>query len=161
MNHEISISYEWSPELVRIGTRRYIARHVGSRLVAFAAALVVAAIALAAGSAGGFWWVVIIVSALYLLIWAGHDLRMVKMRDERPDPMVSIRMEPECITFQSSEQTTTMKWSGFKKLWRFKEVLLVFLHGQRAYLILPAGPLGEEGRRFLEDKVREHGGQVA
>ena len=78
-----------------------------------------------------------------------------------PDRKVTVRIEPESITFQTSEQTTTMKWSRIKKLWRYPDVLLLFTYDQQTYSMLPAAPLGEDWRRFIEEKVREHGGQVA
>jgi hypothetical protein len=54
-----------------------------------------------------------------------------------------------------------MKWSRIKKLWSFPDVLLLFTYTQQTYSMLPTGPLGEDGKRFIEEKVREHGGKVA
>ena len=155
------ISYEWSPELVRLGARRFIARYAGPWLVGFTIIMLVAILALAAGWEGHFWWVMIILPAIYAALWFRYYVRVVKICDEMPDRKVTVRIEPESITFQTSEHSSTMKWSRIKKLWRYPEVLLIFTYDQHTYSMLPAGPLGEEGRQFIEEKVREHGGQVS
>ncbi len=77
-----------------------------------------------------------------------------------PDRHVTVHVEAESITFQTSEHTSTMKWSLIKKLWSFPDVLLVFTYGRWNYSMIPVAPLGEELRRFIEDKVKEHGGKV-
>jgi hypothetical protein len=154
------ISFEWSHELVRYATLRFISRYAGGSLIAAAILMIVSIVALVVGRAEGFWWVGIFLPVIYFLIWLGYYMRSVRICDEMPDRKVTVRLDPESITFETSEHSTMMKWSGIRKLWRYSKVLLLFTYDQQTYSMLPVAPLGEDGRRFIEEKVREHGGQV-
>lgn len=154
------ISYEWSPELVRLGARRFISRYAGRSFIALAVIMMLAIVALTAGRTESFWWVVILVPVIYASVWFGYYRRAIKVGDDMPDRRVTVRIEPESITFETSEHTTTMKWSRIKKLWRYPDVLLLFTYDQQTYSMLPVAPLGDDGRRFIEEKVREYGGEV-
>jgi hypothetical protein len=146
------ISYEWSPELVRLGTRRFISRYAGRSLIAFAVVMILAIVALTVGRTEGFWWGVILLPVIYFAFWFGYYKRAVKICYEMPDRKVTVRIEPESITFQTSEHSTTMKWSRIKKLWRYPEVLLLFTYDQQTYSMLPVAPLGEDGGGSLRRK---------
>lgn len=158
---QCEITYEWSPELVCLGTRRFILRYAGRSLVASAVIMVLAIAALIIGRAESFWWIIIILPVIYALIWFGHYRKAVRVCKEMPDRGVTVRIDPEGITFQTSQHTTTMKWSLIRRLWSYPDVLLLFTYTQQTYTILPSAVLGDDTRRFIEEKVREHGGQVA
>ncbi len=78
-----------------------------------------------------------------------------------PDHRVTVRVEPESITFQTSERSTTLKWSAIKTLWSYPDVLLFFTYDRQTYTAVPVAALGEDLRRFIEEKVREHGKDAA
>jgi len=109
------------------------------------------------GAGDGFWWLVIGAPAAYAGFWRAYYDRVKKIREEMPDHRVTVRVEPESITFQTSERTTTIKWSGIKAVWSYPDVLLLFTYDRQTYTAVPSAALGEELRRFIEDKVREHG----
>ena len=153
------ISYEWSPDLVRLGTRRFIFRYAGSWVIAFSLIIIFAVMA-ATGQATSFFWIAIIL-LIYASAWFAYYRRALRICREMPDRKITVRIEPETITFQTSEHVTTMKWSRIRKLWSYPDVLLLFTYDSQTYLMLPVAPLGEDGKRFIEEKVREHGGQVA
>ncbi|MDW7980646.1 MAG: YcxB family protein [Verrucomicrobiales bacterium] len=156
----LEISYEWSPELVRRGTRRFIWRYAGARLVAVGLVTAGVALLLAAGYAGAVWWFIIILSLIYFAVWVAYYRTATNICREMPDRKVTVRIAPETITFETSDQTTTMKWSRIKKIWRFRDVVLLFTYDPHFYLILPSSALGEDGLRFIAEKVKAHGGQV-
>lgn len=154
------ITFEWTPELVRLGARRFISRYAGRSLVGFLIVLAIGITGLVMGDGSGFWWLITILPVVYALMWIRYYVRVTKILSEMPNRRVTIRVEPETITFQTSEHTSTMKWSLIKKLWSFPDVLLVFIYGRWNYSMIPVAPLGEELKRFIEDKVKEHGGKV-
>ena len=123
---QLEISYDWTPELVRLATRRFIFRYAGRSLIGFAVVMIIAVFGLTFGEGVSFWWVMILLPMLYTLGWVRYYMRAVKVCDDMPDRKVAVRIEPEGITLQTSEHTTTMKWSRIKKLWSFPDVLLLF-----------------------------------
>jgi len=153
------ISYEWSPDLVKLGTRRFIMRQAGRRMIVFLIliGLLIAALALMGAT---FWWLLAIAAVIPPCLWLVYYLRVTRTRYEMPDPRVTVRIDQESITFQTSETSSTMKWSGIKRLWSFPDVLLVFTYTKQTYSALPVEPLGDELKRYIENKVRENGGEV-
>lgn len=105
--------------------------------------------------------IILILSAFYGLSWYSHYRRALKICEDMPDRKVTVKIEPESITFQTCEQTTTMKWSRVKMLWRYPDVLFLFTYSDQTFSMLPVAPLGEDAKLFIEEKVRAHGGQVA
>ncbi len=154
------ISYEWSPDLVKLGARRFIVRQVGRRMLVFMGFLAVL-IALLALLGQPLWWLLGIVALIPLLLWLVYYYRITHIRYEMPDRRVTVRVELDSITFETSEHRSTLKWSGIKKLWSFSDVLLLFTYTKQTYSALPVAPLGEELRRYIESKVRENGGEVS
>lgn len=153
------ISYECSRELMRWGARRFILTYAGPGLVAFAIAAALAVVGLNAGKEPAFCGVVIVIWALHGLLWLKYYHESVKRGEELPDRNVVLRIEPECVTFQTSMRTSSLKWAGIQKLWVYPEVILLF-YSKTAYSMLPAASLSEDTRGFIEHKVREHGGKV-
>lgn len=88
---------------------------------------------------------------------------MPRTFEEVSDNRITVRVEPESITFESIEMVSTLKWSAIKRLWKFPEVLLIGCHKntKTGFSPLPVAPLGAELCRFIEEKVREHGGKVS
>lgn len=154
------ITYEWSQELVKLGARRFIIRQAGRRLLVFLC-IIAALIAILAFMGDASWWLLAILALIPPCLWVVYYFRVTSIRYEMPDRRVTVWVDPESITFQTSEHVTTMKWSGIKRLWSFSDVLLLFTYTKQNYSVLPVAPLGEELRRYIENKVRESGGEVA
>jgi hypothetical protein len=86
------------------------------------------------------------------------------MRCNGAVPRVSVRIEPESITVKSEKGDSTVKWSAIKTVWRFPDVMLLFWDKKNRLecsFAVPVASLGEEVSRYIEDRVREHGGKVA
>ena len=63
------------------------------------------------------------------------------------------------IFCESGAGKAEMKWTAIDRLWRFREFwLLIYANG--TYSTLPASPLSEDAKTFIEGKVRQAGGQV-
>jgi hypothetical protein len=154
------ISYEWSPDLVKLGARRFIMRYAGRRMLVFLTMIGVLVAGLAImGEAS--WWILAIVAVIPPLLWLAYYYRVTRTCYDMPDRRVTIRIDQETITFQTSETSSTLKWSGIKKLWSFKDVLLLFTYTKQNYSAVPVEPLGEELRCYIEKKIEENGGEVA
>ena len=76
------------------------------------------------------------------------------------DRHVTVRIEPESITLRTSEHVSTMKWSLIKQVWSFPDVLLLFTYGRANYVGIPVAAIGPESKRYVEDRIRQHGGKV-
>lgn len=160
MRHEIS--YEYSPELARRGTQRFISAYAGPWLVAFAIAAALALVGVIAGKEPVFCWGVIILWAVQGLPWLRYYKASIKKCEEMTDRKVTLRAEPEGLSFQTSLYSSTLKWAAISCLYIYPDLLLVFFDKtlKTAYTILPVAALDEETMNFIKQQVREHGGKV-
>ena len=117
--------------------------------------------ALLTGKLSGASWILVAPPLLFGYVWFAYYKRALNVPDQMPDRNVKVRFDLESITFESIDHTSTMKWSRIKKLWVSPEVLLLFTYDNQTFSLLPVAPLGEDGKRFIETKVREHGGKVS
>jgi hypothetical protein len=113
------------------------------------------------GGGHRFWWLVIGVPVFFVCAWFAYYRRIQKIRQEMPDHRVTLRIEPETITFQTSERSTTLKWSAIKTLWSYPDVLFFFTYDKQIYTAVPVAALGDDLKQFIEQKVREEGKVVA
>jgi hypothetical protein len=161
-----TITYEWSRNLTKAAGRRYFSRRHRRPMIVFC---IIGAVCIGglvfdprADMAGAYWVPLILCLALILLYVLAY-YRITRTFEEVPDNRITVRVEPESITFETSEFVSTMKWSAIKRLWKFPDVLLICLHKNRktGFTPLPVASLGAELCRLIEEKVREHGGQVS
>ena len=156
------ISYEFSPALVRLAARRFIVRYAGAWLALSIPIMILGVAWLTLGTDQPLWWLAVILPAGFWALWVRHYLTVAKICDTMSDRRISVRVDDDSITLQSADGQATMRWSSIKRLWRFPEVLLLFWHRKDSnYSILPVETLGSELAQFIQDKVREHGGEVA
>jgi hypothetical protein len=155
------ITYEWSPEFVRLSTRRFLFRYARRSFIFFLILFATGVCGLVFGGGPIFWWLVIGAPVFCVCFWLAYYGRMKRIREEMPDPRVTLRVEPESITFQTSERCTTLKWSAIKRLWSDPDVLFLFTYDRQTYTAVPVAALGTDLRRYIEEKVREHGNEVA
>ena len=116
------------------------------------------------GEAGGYYWFLICISAAPFVLWGMNHWATSQIRLVGAVPRFTVRVEPENITVTSEKASSTLKWSAIKTMWKFPDVILLFWDKKNSLhqaIALPVAPLGEEVNRFIEDKVREHGGKVA
>jgi len=86
------------------------------------------------------------------------------MRPSGAIPRFTVRIEPESITVKSEKTDSTIKWAAIKTMWRFPEMIFLFWDKKNRLdhsFALPVASLGEEASRYIEDRVRKHGGRVA
>lgn len=161
-----TITYEWSRDVSRAAARRYFSRRHRRPLIVFSAIGVVCIGGLIfdphEDMAGAYWLPLIICLVLGLLFVPVYFM-MTRTFEELPDKRITVRIEWESITFETSEAVSTMKWSAVKRLWRFPDVLLMFRYKNKdtGFSPLPVAQLGAELSRIIEEKVREHGGHVS
>lgn len=153
------ISYECSPELLRLATRRFILTYAGPGLAAFAFAAALALVGVSTGKEPAFCWCVIIAWAVHGLPWFKFYHASVSKYDEMPDRKVEMRVEPEGMTFQTSLYASTLKWAGLQKLWIYPDLLMLF-YSKTVFSVLPAASVGGDMLDFIQQKIREHGGKV-
>jgi len=106
-------------------------------------------------------WVLIGLSVWLVFLFSRQYLRTVKLAEERSDRQVTVRVEPESITFRTSEKESTLKWSQIGEAWSSPDVLMLFPQGSRNYIALPVASLGDDLRQYIETNIRQSGGKVA
>ena len=105
-------------------------------------------------------WILIGLSVWIAFLFLGQYLRPVKLAEERSDRQVTVRVEPESITFRTSEKESTLKWPEIKEVWSSPDALMLFPQGSRSYIALPVASLGDDLRQYIETNVRQNGGKV-
>jgi hypothetical protein len=154
------ITYEWSPVFIRTAARRFIFRYATSSFVVIFMLLVAGISGLWAGDGGGIAWCLIWLSIIYAFVWLRYYFGVTKNYERMPDRHITVMVAADSITMKTSEHLSTMKWSLIKKVWSFPDVLLIFTYGRWNYIAIPVEPLGQELKKYVEDKVRECGGKV-
>ena len=159
------IRYEWSRDLSRTAAHRYFSRRFRRSLIVFA---IISAVCIAGlifdprKDMAGAYWLPLIICLVLVLLFVRVYFKTTRTFEELPDKRITVRVEPESITWETSESVSTMKWSAIKRIWKFPDVLLIFRYKTaQVYSALPVSELGAEVSRIIEDKVRQHGGQVA
>ncbi len=160
---QLEITYQYTPQLAKTASRRFIRRQAAGSFLAIA---VLPALGVAAYLSGiGSSCLLIISIGLPVLIasmWWSYHRRAADACKTLPDPRVTLLLEAESIGFRTSEHSSTLKWTRVKQVWRFPDVLLLFTYDTNAgYTAVPTKELGGEGTLHLLEKVREHGGKVS
>jgi hypothetical protein len=159
------ITYEWSRELSKASMRRFLWRQHRAFLIIFSifAAASIGCLAFDhRKELAGKYWGSLAISLVPVLLFVKAYFGTAKIFENLPDNHVTVRIEPEGITFKTSESVSIWKWSAIKRLWKFSDVWLVFRYKQSmSYSVLPTAELGADLTKFIEDKVKQHGGLVA
>ena len=153
------ITYDWSPELVKTCTRRFILRASRRTQSALLLLLALGIFCIAKGAPVG--WVMIAFGLVPVFIWLRGYQRSVKLAESRSDREVTVRVDPESMTFRTSEKESTLKWSQIKEAWISPDVLMLFPQGTRQYIALPVASIGEDLKQYIETNIRQNGGKVA
>jgi hypothetical protein len=99
---------------------------------------------------------------LPFVIYARRYLLMLRIRHADLNRQVVARIETESLSIDAGETVITLRWQAIKRLWKFPDLFLLFTDAkQPAFVTLPISELADETKEFIENKVREHGGQVA
>lgn len=159
------IEYEWSRDLSRRAARRYFSRRFSGTLIILSILIAVCIFGIIFDPTKGifgFYRTVLIISFVLILLFIRVYLKMTRTFEEVQNNRIKVRIELDSITWETSESVSTMKWSAIKRIWRFPDVLLLFRYKTtEIYFVLPVARLGVTIGRAIEDKVKQHGGQVA
>jgi len=156
----MEFSYESSPALARLAARRFIQRRAGAWLALFGVAAIAGSIALAMGFRQ--WYVIagVVLSCGFLLVWLNYYAWSDRAFRSMPDPNILVRIKDDSIEFVTSEQSTKLKWSRIKQVWKFRDVWLLFTYTNDSFTLIPAEALTDESEAIIEKKVIDNGGSV-
>jgi hypothetical protein len=153
------ITFEWSPELLATCARRYLLRQSRRTQVIILLLLALGVFCLVKGMMGG--WVLVGLSIWFTFLLSRQYLRAVKLVEEIPDRKVTVRVDPESITFKTSQKESTLKWPQIKEAWSSPDSLMLFPQGTAQYIALPVTPLGEDLQKYIETNIRQNGGKIS
>jgi hypothetical protein len=103
-----------------------------------------------------------LLAALTLATFALHYVRRAQRNFERfRGAPVRVRLEPEFYRYDAAWGNGALRWSEFQSLWRFRGVWVLLQHRPGGpSILLPAGALSLEARRFVMERLAGVGAQV-
>jgi len=162
------ITYERTADFIRAVKRRHFARLTRKNFVAYLPVGIIRLLgvigSLHSGKSGAVFWLLIGISVLWPVLWVLHYSATSYIRLPGPAARFTAKIEPESITITSGTSSSTLLWSKVTGLWRFPELVFIFWDKKIDLdhaIALPTSPLGSDLSRFIEERVREHGGRVA
>lgn len=90
-------------------------------------------------------------------IWRKQSLAILNSMRE---PTAQWKLTDEKLCTESGAGKVELYWTAIKKIWRFKEVWLLF-YANGAFSTLPTDGLDAEVLQFVENKVAESGGEIS
>lgn len=94
-------------------------------------------------------------------MWFNYYCNACKIAEEMTDRSVMVKFDDEGITFQTIDHTSVIKWQRVKQILKLNEAWLFFIYSSNAYSMVPTLLLDKELKVFIEQKIIEHGGQIA
>jgi hypothetical protein len=162
------ITFEWPLDFARAIKRRHFSHQIRRPCLIFLPIGIIGLLGVLLhpqkGESGGGYWFLICISILPFALWIIHHWATSQIRSNGTVPRFTVRIEPESITIKSEKDVATVKWSAIKTIWKFPDLILIFWDEKNRLdhsFALPVASLDEEVSRFIEDKVREHGGKIA
>jgi len=155
------VTYEWSPKLAKMGARRFLLRQGWPAIVGLSVIVGFLGVLLALSGENYWWFLVAAAVAFPWFVWWRGVHRATRTGCVLPAGRITLRIEPDAITFQRDGHDSATKWSEIRKLWCFPDVLLLFFRTSRGCCVIPLAPLGEELKRHIARKVKEYGGEVS
>ena len=161
------ITYEKTADFVRTIKRRHFSRQTRKLFLAYLPVGVIGLFGVIScwhhDKSGGVFWLLVAISISPLALWTVYYLATGYIKLAGPAPRCTARIEPERITIISDKSSSTLLWPQITAMWRFPEVVFIFWDRKTDLdhaIVLPTSSLGIDLSRFIEDKVREHGGVV-
>jgi hypothetical protein len=162
------ITFDWTLDFARAIRRRHFSHQIRRPCLVFLPIGIIGLLGIwlhsQRGESGGGYWFLICLSILPFVLWGMHHWATNQIQPAGAVPRFTVRVEPESITVTSEKGSSTLKWSAVKTVWKFPDVVLLFWDKKNSLdhaIALPTASLGEEVSKFIEDRVKEHGGQVA
>ena len=72
---------------------------------------------------------------------------------------IVFRVTDDCFIVTSPTSESRLSWVTIKKVWRFKDLWLLFV-GPSKFVMLPTAVLSDDIESFIVDKIRAGGGRV-
>jgi hypothetical protein len=76
------------------------------------------------------------------------------------DTLRTVLIAADGMTFRSSGQVFSAEWSNFRELRVFPDFLVFYVYNQVDPRAVPVGELGDDLKKVIETRIREHGGKV-
>jgi hypothetical protein len=165
---ESQITYERTADFIRAVKRRHMARLTRKNFWFYLPIGIIGLLgligSLSTGKGTAMFCLLIGIFILPLAAWAMHYLASSHIRLAEPPLRFTARIQPESITITSDKASSTLLWSQVTAMWRFPDLVFIFWDKKTDLdhaVALPTSLLGTDLSRFIEEKVREHGGRVA
>lgn len=162
------ITYEKTADFIRTVKRRHCTRQTRRNFLFYLPIGIIGLLGVIgsfhSGKSGGAFWLLVGISGLWPVLWVLHYLATGYIRLAGPAPRFSAWIGPESITITSDKSSSTLLWSQVTAMWRFPDLVFIFWDKKTDLdhaIALPTSSLGTDLSRFIEDKVRQHGGVVA
>ena len=155
-----TITFEYSPELVKQVAGRFVLRQIMRTSVLVIAVGLAGLITLIAGERGWFQGASITVFVGYFLLWFMYYRNSIKVAQELTNRTITVKFDEEDVSFESADHLSVVKWPRFKKLQKLNEAWLFHIYADNHYTLVPTSHLDEELKGFIEQKIKRHGGQI-
>jgi hypothetical protein len=162
------LTFEVSADLYRSIRRRHFSRLMRRPCINLLPIGIIGALGvffhLHKGQSGGAYWLLICVSISPFAIWAVYYWATGQIRTAGAAPRYTLRVEPESITIICAKGSSTLKWSQVTTMWRCPDTIFLFWNKKTDLdhaVVIPTTSLREDLCRYIEDRIREHGGVVA
>ena len=108
------------------------------------------------------YWFFVFCPVLPMVIYGRRYLQLSRMVPEDLNRKMTVRIGLDEISVVAGEAVTILKWPAIKQLWKFQDLYLLFIYKNRPrFITIPTDSLNKETRMFIENKIKEHGGNVA
>ena len=155
-----TITFDYSPELVKQVTGRFIMRQIMGTSVLVIAVGLAGIITLIAGGRGLFQGASITVLVGYFWLWYRYYRNAVKTANELANRSITVKFDEEDVSFQSADHLSVVKWSRVKKIQKLNEAWLFHIYSDSHYSLVPTSRLDDELKAFIEQRIVKHGGQI-
>ena len=161
---QYEFAYEITDELMRLGTRRFMAAHFRwPVLVLFALyfALLVPFCMMNRWHflCGVLFGAILVLLMMLVIAWLMRNRTASQAARRYPSPAARCTIGEDGIRLENSLATSQLTWKAFQEVVRAPDVWLLLMTRQH-YFVLPAGPLAGDPGRFLAAQVAAAGGRV-
>jgi hypothetical protein len=154
MTHELN--YELNKSLIRKATTVVIWRLYGGTLIAIAVLLPFQVYFIRIHYAIPLAWFLLGAVSSYLLSLLRSVRQSETISKSSSGRSMTIRLDEDSISFQSSHSYSAFPWRYIKKVWKFKEGYLVFFYNHPwIYSLVPVTPMNPDADAFFLRKTNE------
>jgi len=98
---------------------------------------------------------------IYLASWYAQLRRVAKVAKGLRDPHIVVIVDDSGLTFRAIDRTSSTAWAGFKEVWQYPDLWLLFPYGpSSAFTSVPTAALPPETWALIASKLKEHGAKI-